>query len=228
MKRFLNADSYGSTGQGFLGYNMFAYCNNNPVCSKDPKGECLLTALAIGFGVGLLAQYAGDVVDNVNSGETGLDVLVPHSSVKDYFASGIGCAIASTPGGFWATVGWGAAGSLTTDLIKGNLNNRKDVLTSASVGAGANAVGWLVQKGFEFLKVSQVKGMPRTDRKRFLLEEVFQNSHGFTNCNLRTFGQATLKEQMGYMSKSLFVFKAGVYSNFSSGLVGKIWELVDQ
>ena len=38
MKRFLNADSYGSTGQGFLGYNMFAYCNNNPANSKDPSG----------------------------------------------------------------------------------------------------------------------------------------------------------------------------------------------
>jgi len=24
--RFINADSYASTGQGFLGYNMFAYC----------------------------------------------------------------------------------------------------------------------------------------------------------------------------------------------------------
>ncbi|MBR5292486.1 MAG: wall-associated protein, partial [Clostridia bacterium] len=29
--RFINADSFASTGQGFLGYNMFAYCNNNPV-----------------------------------------------------------------------------------------------------------------------------------------------------------------------------------------------------
>ena len=26
VRRFLNADSYGSTGQGILGYNMFAYC----------------------------------------------------------------------------------------------------------------------------------------------------------------------------------------------------------
>ena len=38
VKRFLNADSYGSTGQGFLGYNMFAYCTNNPSNSIDIAG----------------------------------------------------------------------------------------------------------------------------------------------------------------------------------------------
>ncbi|MGO5166250.1 RHS repeat domain-containing protein, partial [Candidatus Paralachnospira sp. LCP21S3_H12] len=36
--RFLNADSYISTGQGILGHNMFTYCLNNPVNKKDAKG----------------------------------------------------------------------------------------------------------------------------------------------------------------------------------------------
>ena len=36
--RFINADSYTSTGQGFTGYNMFAYCGNNPVNYVDPTG----------------------------------------------------------------------------------------------------------------------------------------------------------------------------------------------
>ena len=36
--RFINADSFASTGQDFLGYNMFAYCNNNPVCFYDSEG----------------------------------------------------------------------------------------------------------------------------------------------------------------------------------------------
>ncbi len=39
ISRFINADSYGSTGQGFLGTNMFAYCNNNPVNYTDPTGH---------------------------------------------------------------------------------------------------------------------------------------------------------------------------------------------
>jgi len=36
--RFINADGYASTGQGFLGHNMFAYCNNNPVNYTDTCG----------------------------------------------------------------------------------------------------------------------------------------------------------------------------------------------
>ena len=37
--RFINADSYASTGDGFTGFNMFAYCNNNPVNRIDPDGH---------------------------------------------------------------------------------------------------------------------------------------------------------------------------------------------
>ena len=37
--RFLNADIYISTGQGMLSYNMFAYCNNNPVMYTDHLGD---------------------------------------------------------------------------------------------------------------------------------------------------------------------------------------------
>ena len=36
--RFINADSYASTGQGIVGTNMFAYCLNNPVNMTDPSG----------------------------------------------------------------------------------------------------------------------------------------------------------------------------------------------
>ena len=39
MRRFLNADSFASTGQGFTGTNMFAYCGNNPVSRSDITGN---------------------------------------------------------------------------------------------------------------------------------------------------------------------------------------------
>ena len=37
--RFINADGLVSTGQGVLGFNMYAYCGNNPVNRADPTGE---------------------------------------------------------------------------------------------------------------------------------------------------------------------------------------------
>ena len=38
IRRFINADIYVSTGQGFIGYNMYAYCGNNPVSRIDVSG----------------------------------------------------------------------------------------------------------------------------------------------------------------------------------------------
>ena len=66
--RFINADGYVSTGQGVLGYNMFAYCGNDPVNRKDPTGqfwseiwEFAKTAVSeIGKAIGVLSPaYAG-------------------------------------------------------------------------------------------------------------------------------------------------------------------------
>ena len=42
IHRFINADCFASTETGFLGYNMFAYCNNNPVSFVDSNGQCLI------------------------------------------------------------------------------------------------------------------------------------------------------------------------------------------
>ena len=43
MYRFINADGYVQTGQSVLDKNMFAYCLNSPVCSKDSNGNFAIT-----------------------------------------------------------------------------------------------------------------------------------------------------------------------------------------
>ena len=55
--RFLNADGFTTTG-GFLGYNMFAYCENNPINKVDPAGtDAVLLLNSKGMGhVGALIQ----------------------------------------------------------------------------------------------------------------------------------------------------------------------------
>lgn len=47
VSRFINADRYASTGDGLLGYNMFAYCSNNPVNYSDPSGEAVNNRLML-------------------------------------------------------------------------------------------------------------------------------------------------------------------------------------
>ena len=44
--RFLNVDKYISTGTGLLGYNMYAYCSNNPVNKIDVTGSVEMDAMA--------------------------------------------------------------------------------------------------------------------------------------------------------------------------------------
>ena len=58
--RFINADSYASTGQDIIGTNMFAYCGNNPTMGYDPTGTWnwggFLTGLAVAvMGVAMVA-----------------------------------------------------------------------------------------------------------------------------------------------------------------------------
>ena len=65
--RFINADVLASTGQGFNGCNMFAYCGNNPVNRYDPTGGIWVQVgmFALGATLGGLSAYmsGGDAVD---------------------------------------------------------------------------------------------------------------------------------------------------------------------
>ncbi len=45
--RFINADAFASTGQGFLGYNMFVYCNNNPIMYSDSLGKAAMFSCTV-------------------------------------------------------------------------------------------------------------------------------------------------------------------------------------
>ena len=61
--RFINADSFVSTGQGILGHNMFAYCLNNPVSRIDISG-----AASISVTTGEELPWNDMLSDNLGSG----------------------------------------------------------------------------------------------------------------------------------------------------------------
>ena len=52
--RFINADSYASTGQDIIGHNMFAYCGNSPANFSDETGHVAIGQEVLNTGLLLL------------------------------------------------------------------------------------------------------------------------------------------------------------------------------
>ena len=143
--RFINADTYASTGTGPLGYNMFAYCNNNPVTGYDPTGESMTVALGIILAAAVVCAVANGVkayIDATNSLKdddptNDEDVFVETiKSAGKGFAVGllIGGAIVCT-GGVFAGVAGGASAPVFGIIAK----------EAFALGALAiDAVAWVI------------------------------------------------------------------------------------
>ena len=67
-RRFINADSYASTGQGLIGHNMFAYCSNLPISTIDLNGHVAVKATM----EALWGGYTATVVKSAMDQKTGL------------------------------------------------------------------------------------------------------------------------------------------------------------
>ena len=87
--RFINADEFVSTGQDLQGYNMFAYCGNNPIMRADSTGQAWHIAIgaAIGLIAGLVGQVLSDVTTSVLTGEKHI------SNWQTYVGAAVGGAI---------------------------------------------------------------------------------------------------------------------------------------
>ena len=122
--RFLNADAFTSTGQGFTGNNMFAYCGNNPVNRSDPTGEAwwhwaigaaIVAACAIATVVtaGGFAAAAGAVamVGNGIAASTTATTVAASAFIGSATAYGtsvlMSASVARTPQEFSAQGNWG-------------------------------------------------------------------------------------------------------------------------
>ena len=88
--RFINADGYVSTGSGFLGCNMYAYCNNNPVSTVDQDATIVFTA--IGAATGALSS---GVSEALKGGDAASVLYAAACGAASGAVSGIGADIAA-------------------------------------------------------------------------------------------------------------------------------------
>ncbi len=119
--RFINADGYASTGQGLMGYNMFAYCNNNPIINADPTGHSvILTGIIVGAVIGaVVGGYAGAKISEAKTGEVN----------------------------GWAVAGGAVAGGIVGGLIGWGVGTAISTFGTTAVGAAtAPAAGQIAEK----------------------------------------------------------------------------------
>ena len=110
--RFLNADGYINANSDLIGYNMYAYCSNNPVMYTDPTGEVLselaiavIAGACISGGISLVVSIVAEIVERdfrwydvgqvvistvIGAAEGALTVLIPGASI---FIGAIGAAL---------------------------------------------------------------------------------------------------------------------------------------
>ena len=123
MGRFINADALASTGQGLLGNNMFAYCNNNPVCYSDPTGY-----LSAAGGIG-----------NPNAmmrGGNNSNVIIHHLPSPDLFEGTITIGASASQ---YAGTGGGVSGGITFDGKK-----NASFAGTVALGAGTPSDGYSI------------------------------------------------------------------------------------
>ena len=120
--RWINADSFASTGQGFVGYNMFSYCGNDPVNRKDENGD--FWHIIVGAAIGAVTNVALTVVGNLLDDD-------PDTT----WNSGLGLALVTgaVTGGF-AVSAWGPAVQMAVNATVSAIEGFSDVVDDINDG----------------------------------------------------------------------------------------------
>jgi RHS repeat-associated protein len=148
MGRFINADNFMATGQGFIGNNPYVYCGNNPVLNYDPSGNFFFAAL------GAAAGFIGGAVAGALSGQSGHALLetAVHSAVGGAIGgAGVDAALliigscgtafpAVALAGGVAFMAGGVGNTYTTYASSGGKATDAQMIKSFFIGGTANLV----------------------------------------------------------------------------------------
>ena len=166
--RFLNPEpnvdiSGFDSGAGLLGYNVYAYCANNPIMHKDENGEFILSAIIIGAVAGAVIGGISSIAGQAASGQ---EINWAEVGVSAVSGAITGAISAACPGMGAVATGLvnGAVGAAThaaTELVNGRTPTLAGTLvagvTSGVLAGGTKAVGNLADKGFKIKKIGRLE-----------------------------------------------------------------------
>ena len=167
--RFINADGYVSTGQGVLGYNMFAYCNNNPVNYLDIDGEFpwhILIGGVIYGGSNFVTASAFAIVDIIN--KEPLHKIIGKVAVSTVIGVAEGSLVATLPQGAMVI---SACANMADTAICGIIDGESasEIITNTIISCGVGAISSsgsevvkgkkLINSAIENWNIPKIKGI---------------------------------------------------------------------
>ena len=132
MGRFINADALIATGQGLLGNNMYAYCNNNPVCYEDPAGTICMICISDDVSYFMNPPWKERSGAGRRSIHVESDLAIYRSSFEPTGTLAVGVVYEAFAGGGGASYSAGLVGD-----IKGNIGG----MVSGGFGGGFPSEG---------------------------------------------------------------------------------------
>ena len=148
MGRFINADGIINGNLDIIGYNLYAYCSNNPIIYNDKDGESL-GAFSIVAGVSFFVGIASTLISNTYTSI--LTGKKKSSSFGDYAKAGV----SSTVGGLVTSVSGPVVGNAASAITSSAIDyifaeekpTFKEVATDAVIDFAISSVFDLQQPG---------------------------------------------------------------------------------
>ena len=188
--RFINADSYLQTAQGFYDKNVFSYCENDPVNRVDTEGDFWLLGV-IGAAVGAIVGGVSKVVANACTGRP-LQEGIIGAAVGGAVS---GAIVATTGNTALASYAGSAASSATEEIIsytRGEKelnwdNVKQSAVTVARDTAIDGTIGIVTDRAIPKLKPKLVPNTKKEAVKKIIYDSP-RDFHVSTNSNIVTNG----------------------------------------